>query len=125
MKKLAIIGASWLQAPLILRAREMGLETHVFAWAANDIGERLADHFYPISITEREEILGVCRRLGVAGVTTIASDLAAVTAAYVAENLGLKNGFRLITNKGADGRQSVRHVHVHILGGEELSERMG
>jgi histidine triad (HIT) family protein len=46
-------------------------------------------------------------------------------ACLVAENLGLKNGFRLITNKGADGRQSVRHVHVHILGGEELSERMG
>ena len=105
MKKLAIIGASWLQAPLILRAREMGLETHVFAWAANDIGERLADHFYPISITEREEILGVCRRLGVAGVTTIASDLAAVTAAYVAENLGLNgNGTRcayLASNKHA------------------------
>ena len=47
------------------------------------------------------------------------------TACSVADRLGLKNGFRLITNTGADGRQSVRHVHVHILGGEELSERMG
>ncbi|MBR5257972.1 MAG: histidine triad nucleotide-binding protein [Clostridia bacterium] len=47
------------------------------------------------------------------------------TACLVAEQLGLKNGFRLITNTGADARQSVRHTHVHILGGEELSERMG
>ncbi len=46
-------------------------------------------------------------------------------ACLVAEKLGLKNGFRLITNTGADARQSVRHTHIHILGGEELSERMG
>ena len=51
MKKIAIIGASYLQNPLILRAKEMGLETHVFAWKAGDIGETTADHFYPISIT--------------------------------------------------------------------------
>ena len=50
MKKLAIIGASYLQNPLILKAKEMGLETHVFAWAAGDIGETTADYFYPISI---------------------------------------------------------------------------
>ena len=46
-------------------------------------------------------------------------------ACLVAETLELDNGFRLITNKGADGCQSVRHVHVHRLGGEELSDRMG
>ena len=32
MKKLAIIGASYLQEPLIQKAKSMGLETHVFAW---------------------------------------------------------------------------------------------
>ena len=113
MRKLAIIGASWLQAPLILRAKEMGLETHVFAWAANDIGERLADRFYPISITEKEEILSVCRDAGIAGVASIASDLAAVTVAYVAENLGLTgNGNRsafLASNKRAMREAFARH----------------
>ena len=49
MKRLAIIGASYLQNPLILKAKEMGLETHVFAWKAGDIGEKTADYFYPIS----------------------------------------------------------------------------
>ena len=53
MKKLAIIGASYLQAPLIIRANQLGFETHVFAWAANDVGETLAYHFYPISIIEK------------------------------------------------------------------------
>ena len=56
MKKLAIIGASYLQEPLIEKAKSMGIETHVFAWAAGDIGEKSADFFYPISITEKEKI---------------------------------------------------------------------
>ncbi len=89
MKKLAIIGASYLQEPLIRRAKDMGLETHVFAWAANDVGEKIADHFYPISIVEKQEILDKCREIGIDGVCTIASDLAAVTAGYVANGIGL------------------------------------
>ena len=89
MKKLAIIGASYLQNPLILKAKAMGLETHVFAWAAGDVGEATADHFYPISIVEKEQILEQCRRIGIDGVCTIASDLAAITVNYVANGLGL------------------------------------
>lgn len=89
MKKLAIIGASYLQEPLIERAKELGYETHVFAWAANDIGEKSADYFYPISITEKKQILDKCKKIKVDGVCTIASDLAAVTVNYVAYGLGL------------------------------------
>ena len=43
----------------------------------------------------------------------------------IAESEGLQNGYRLITNKGADACQSVQHLHVHILGGEKLAEKMG
>lgn len=39
----------------------------------------------------------------------------------VVEMLGLKeSGYRLITNHGSDGSQSVPHFHVHILGGRQL-----
>lgn len=89
MKKIAIIGASYLQNPLILKAKEMGFETHVFAWRAGDIGEQTADHFYPISIVEKEEILNQCREIHPDAVCTIASDLAGVTVNYVANALGL------------------------------------
>ena len=35
-KNLAIIGATYFQLPLILKAEEMGYTTHVFAWEADD-----------------------------------------------------------------------------------------
>lgn len=88
-KKIAIIGASYLQEPLISKAKEMGIETHVFAWQVGDVGEKLADYFYPISIVEKKEILQKCQEIQVDGICTIASDLAAVTVCYVAEKMGL------------------------------------
>lgn len=89
MKKLAIIGASYLQEPLIKKAKDMGIETHVFAWACGDVGEKIADYFYPVSIVEKQEILEKCREIGIDGVCSIASDLAAITVNYVAVNMNL------------------------------------
>ena len=37
---------------------------------------------------------------------------------------GLSNGYRVITNCGADGCQSVKHLHFHVLGGKQLPETM-
>jgi histidine triad (HIT) family protein len=42
----------------------------------------------------------------------------------VASKLGLENGYRVITNCGEDGAQSVKHLHFHLLGGKKLSENM-
>ena len=97
MKKLAIIGASYFQEPLITRAKELGYETHVFAWACGDIGEKIADFFYPISIVEKEEILKKCEEIGIDGICSIASDLAMITVNYVAEKMGLISNSPLCT----------------------------
>lgn len=42
----------------------------------------------------------------------------------IAKKAGITNGYRVITNCGEDGCQSVKHLHFHILGGEKLSEKM-
>ena len=42
----------------------------------------------------------------------------------IAKQLGLDNGYRVITNCGDDACQSVKHLHFHILGGAQLSEKM-
>lgn len=89
MKKLAVIGASYLQLPLVKKAKEMGLEVHCFAWAEGAVCKELADYFYPISIVEKEEILKVCQEVEIDGICTIASDVAAPTVAYVANKMKL------------------------------------
>lgn len=86
---LAIIGASYLQLPLIKKAKEMGYITHVFAWKANDIGEKEADYFYPISIVEKDKILKKCEEIGICGICSIASDVAVITVNYIAEKMKL------------------------------------
>ncbi len=46
------------------------------------------------------------------------------TAGKIARQEKLDGGFRVITNCGPDACQSVPHWHIHILGGEKLSEKM-
>jgi len=38
----------------------------------------------------------------------------------IAKAEGLEAGYRIITNIGDDGGQSVHHMHFHILGGKKL-----
>ena len=42
-------------------------------------------------------------------------------AAEVAALETLEHGYRVVTNTGSDGGQSVRHVHFHVLGGRALT----
>ena len=111
-RNIAIIGASFLQLPLIERAKEMGYTTHVFAWSAGDIGEKAADYFYPISIIDKEEILDKCREIGIDGICSIASDLAAVTVNYVANKLGL-------TGNSIESTEKSTNKHLMRIAFEE------
>jgi biotin carboxylase len=106
MKKLAILGASYLQLPLVEKAKQMGVETHCFAWD-NDLAvcKKAADFFYPISVLDKEAILAICKEINVDGITTIATDICIPTINYVAESMNLignsiSSGF-LATNKAA------------------------
>lgn len=38
------------------------------------------------------------------------------------KELGLEDGYRVIINQGANGGQVVEHLHIHLLGGEPLSD---
>lgn len=35
-----------------------------------------------------------------------------------------ESGFRVVSNCGRDGAQSVNHLHIHLLGGRALTEKM-
>lgn len=42
-------------------------------------------------------------------------------AAKLAAELGLKDGFRIVSNCGAAAGQSVPHLHFHLLGGRDFT----
>jgi histidine triad (HIT) family protein len=44
-----------------------------------------------------------------------------LTAKKVAEQVGLKNGYRIVINNGKDGGQTVSHLHLHILGDRQMT----
>lgn len=102
MKKIAIIGASYLQVPLILKAKEIGLETHVFAWLDGSIGRKYADFFYNLSIIEKDKILNECVKLNISGITTVGSDVAVETVNYIADYMNLAGNSTFTTKYTRD-----------------------
>lgn len=87
--KIAIIGASSGQLPICLKAKEMGLEVHCFAWSEGAVCREVVDYFHPVSIVEKDEIVRICSELNINGVVSNASELTAEIVAYVSEKLGL------------------------------------
>ena len=45
-----------------------------------------------------------------------------LTVGKVAEQLGVSEGYRVIINNGADGGQTVFHLHLHIIAGLAMKE---
>ena len=86
---MAIIGAASGQLPICLKAKEMGLETHCFAWPEGAVCKDVVDFFYPISIIEKDAIVEKCRELKIDGVVSNASELTAEIVSYVSEKLSL------------------------------------
>lgn len=66
----------------------------------------------------------------IAGVDEITPENSAIVShifeviAKIAKDEGLDGGYRVVSNIGEDGGQTVRHLHFHILGGKKLSEDM-
>ena len=85
--------------------------------------------FYDLNPQAKVHVL-VIPKLHIACADEINSDNSAEIA-YIFENIpkiaksaGIVNGYRIISNCGDDGCQSVKHLHFHIIGGEKLSEKM-
>ncbi len=67
----------------------------------------------------------------IAGADQITTENSAVVAhifevaAELARQEGLSDGYRILTNIGEHGTQSVKHLHFHLVGGRQLSAQLG
>ena len=86
--KLAIIGAGQMARIFAVKAKEIGVETHCFAWEKGAVAKPFVDCFHDISIFEKEEIVKICRESGINGVVAT-TELTVAVASYVADALGL------------------------------------
>ena len=91
MKKLLLLGGSRYLLPVIREAKELGLYTITCDYLPENIAHRYSDEYHNVSITDKEATLALARALQVDGVMSFACDPGVVTAAYVAEKMGLPN----------------------------------
>lgn len=89
MQKLIILGASDLQLPTILKAKEKGIYTYVLDMNPQAVGVAYADHFENISTIDTEKVIEFASTVRPNGIMTAASDRPMKTVASVCDAFGL------------------------------------
>lgn len=84
-----IIAGSTLQYNFVQKVKENGFIVHIFDFDENCRCREIADYFHCISIDKKEEILEIAKKYNPVAVTTVACEVANVSACYVAQKLNL------------------------------------
>lgn len=117
MKKIMILGASILQLPAILKAKEMGIEVIAVDMDKNAIGFEYADVNLEISTIDIPKIVEAAKAYKIDGIMTLASDMPMRAVALVAKELGIvgitEETALKATNK-AIMRQSLKDNNVLV-----------
>ncbi len=105
MKKLLLLGGSRYLLPVIRAAKSLGVYTITCDYLPDNIAHRYSDEYRNVSIVERDMVLALAEELRVDGVMSFACDPGVLTAAYVAEKLGLPSvgsyeAVSILQNKG-------------------------
>ena len=98
-----MLGGGYFQVPAIKYAKEAGYYVITCGYLPDNPGHKYSDEYYNVSIIELTEVLNLAKKLNIDGVIGYASDFAAVTAAYVSEQLNLPSNpyesVKLLTEK--------------------------
>lgn len=89
MKKILLLGGSRYLRPVIKAAHELGYYVITCDYLPDNYAHRYSDEYHNISILDKEAVLELAKKLEVNGVMSFACDPGVITAAYVAEQLGL------------------------------------
>ncbi|MBO4500426.1 MAG: ATP-grasp domain-containing protein [Bacteroidaceae bacterium] len=89
MKKLMMLGGLSYLIPAIKTAHAHGYHVITVDYLPDNIAHKYSDEYYNISTFDKEKILDVARRIEIDGILSFAVDAGVVSAAYVAEQMGL------------------------------------
>ena len=90
-KKLMILGGSRYALPVIEAAHKLGIYVITCDYLPDNYAHRFSDEYCNVSIIDKEATLEAAKRLKIDGIVSFACDPGVVTAAYVAERMGLPN----------------------------------
>lgn len=88
-RKLMLLGGLRYLLPVIDAAHNMGCHVITCDYLPDNIAHKYSDEYHNVSILDREAVLSLARELRIDGIMSFAVDPGVVTAAYVAERLGL------------------------------------
>ena len=89
MKKLMILGGSRYAMPLIKVAHKLGIYVITADYLPDNIAHKYSDEYVNVSIIEKEKVLEAAKERNIDGIVSFACDPGVVSAAYVAEKMGL------------------------------------
>ena len=89
MKKILIIGASVLQLPAILRAKELGFYVGVADYNPNAVGIPYADEYFNVSTIDAEGVTACAKKFAPDGIFTLATDMPMRSVAAAGKALSL------------------------------------
>lgn len=89
MKKLLILGGSRYILPVIKIAKRLGYYVITCDYLPDNIAHKFSDEYHNVSIVDKEAVLQLAKELNIDGIMSFACDPGVVTAAYVADRLGL------------------------------------
>lgn len=117
MKKIMILGASILQVPAILKAKELGYYVILIDMNSKAVGIQYADKFYEISTIDIDSILNIAKQENINGIITIASDMPMRAVAKVNDEMNLKGINYDVSLKATDKylmRNALKYSKVPI-----------
>lgn len=91
MKKLMVLGGSRYALPVIKAAHDLGIYVITCDYLPDNIAHKYSDEYCNISIIDKEKTLEAAKKLHIDGILSFACDPGVITAAYVAEQMGLPN----------------------------------
>ena len=114
MKKLLLLGGSRYLIPVIEKAHELGIYVITCDYLPDNVAHRYSDEYRNISIIDKDAVLQMARNLKIDGVMSFACDPGVVTAAYVAEKMGLPfqcshKAARILQDKGLFREFLINH----------------
>lgn len=89
MKKLMILGGSRYVLPVIRAAHALGIYVISCDYLPDNIAHRYSDDYVNVSIIDKDAVLHAAQKRKIDGIMSFACDPGVVTAAYVAEKMGL------------------------------------